>query len=102
MAIIQARPGALETLPQTLLQILVNKQQLELAKEDQKIRQADFKLKTETFQFEKQEREEQRTLAQGRVNEILQRAQAGDPQAIEVIRQSPLGASVRDVAGGGE
>jgi len=52
MAIIQQRPGALETLPQTLLQIMVNKQQLELQKEDQKIRQADLKIRTDTAEFE--------------------------------------------------
>jgi len=94
MAIIQV-PDALSQLPETLLQILVNKQRLEQSAEDLKLRQSEFKMRQEEFTFEKQEREEQRTLAQGRVNEILRRAQAGDPQALQVIQQSPLGAAAR-------
>lgn len=87
MAIIQARPSALETLPQTLLQILVNKQQLDLAKEDQKLRQADFKLKTEAFQFEKQEREEKRAGAVASIQQLFQGARGGSGQAQEVMQR---------------
>jgi len=98
MAVIDLRnrgPSPVQQGLDTLLNFLVQKQQLDLQKEEQKIRQADFKMRQETFQFEKQEREEQRTLAQGRVNNILRRAQAGDPEALQVIQQSPLGAAAR-------
>jgi len=99
MAIIQAPADALTNLPQNLLTILINKQRLEQAGEEQKLRKAGFTQRQEEFAFEKQEREEKRALATGRVNQVLRAAQ--DPthpnhqEALQVIQQSPLGAAAR-------
>ena len=96
MAIISTRgQGAFSRLPETLLNIMVQKEELAQAKEKQKIEQADFEMRQEAFQFDKLQRQESRTAAEGRVNQILRAAQAGDPQALAVINQSPLGSAAR-------
>ncbi len=85
MAIIR-HEGALDRLPQTLLSILVQKQELELAKEDQKIRQADLKIRQEEAEREKELEQAQIAGAQGVLQllpEAIQAAAAGlDPSAL--------------------
>ena len=88
MAIIQ-RDDALSRLPQTLLQMLVQKEDLAMRKEDQKLRQADFKLRSEeqTRQREMQQAALQGAQAAARFmiqrNPELQQAMQGlSPQAV--------------------
>ena len=68
---IQILPEVNNQLPQTLLNIMVQKEQLAQRAEAQKIAQAEFKMRQEEFQQEQVERQEQRALSAVRVNEII-------------------------------
>lgn len=91
MAVIDTRGGSFQNLPQTLLQMLVTKNQQEQAQADFKLRRQNFELEQEKFQDEKAiaERDRQNQIAGARG--ILSFLAQANPQAAQALQGVPEG-----------